>query len=111
MIAMAARIRRLLLTLLLLGPLLFASGAALAHPPDPTEGGRGGRIVRVTTLARDGPGSLAEALAAKGKRIVVFESKVCVPVSTQLSMKPRLHGSRSHTSYHVWPSASSSITL
>lgn len=40
-----------------------------AHTP----GGRGGRILRVTTLAGDGPGSFAEAVAAKGPRIVVFE--------------------------------------
>lgn len=46
---------------------------AVAHPADPTEGGAGGRIIRVTTLAKDGPGSLAEALAAKGPRIIVFE--------------------------------------
>ena len=59
---------------LLLAPLLLAmAGAATAQPPDPTEGGKGGRIIRVTTLAEDGPGSLAEALAAKGPRIVVFE--------------------------------------
>ena len=38
-----------------------------------TLGGRGGRIVRVTTLAGDGPGSLREALEAEGPRIVVFE--------------------------------------
>ncbi len=38
-----------------------------------TPGGRGGRIVRVTTLAADGPGSLKAALEAKGPRIVVFE--------------------------------------
>ncbi len=38
-----------------------------------TPGGRGGRIVRVTTLAADGPGSLRAALAAKGPRVVVFE--------------------------------------
>ena len=44
-----------------------------AHPADPTKGGTGGRIIRVTTLAKDGPGSLAEAIAAKGPRIVVFE--------------------------------------
>ncbi len=44
-----------------------------AHPPDPTEGGAGGKIIRVTTLAKDGPGSLAEALATKGPRIIVFE--------------------------------------
>jgi hypothetical protein len=46
---------------------------AVAHPPDPTPGGAGGRIIRVTTLAKDGPGSLAEALSQKGPRIVVFE--------------------------------------
>ena len=44
-----------------------------AHPADPTRGGAGGRIIRVTTLAKAGPGSLAEAIAAKGPRIVVFE--------------------------------------
>lgn len=38
-----------------------------------TPGGRGGKIVRVTTLAAKGPGSLAEALQTKGPRIVVFE--------------------------------------
>lgn len=38
-----------------------------------TPGGRGGRIVRVTTLAGDGPGSLRAALEAEGPRIVVFE--------------------------------------
>src|SRR5579862_8681873 len=38
-----------------------------------TPGGRGGRIIRVTTLGADGPGSLKEAIEAKGPRIVVFE--------------------------------------
>jgi len=38
-----------------------------------TPGGRGGAILKVTTLAAEGPGSLAEALAAKGPRVVVFE--------------------------------------
>jgi len=40
-----------------------------AHTP----GGRGGKILRVTTLAADGPGSFAQALATPGPRIVVFE--------------------------------------
>jgi pectate lyase len=40
-----------------------------AHTP----GGRGGRILRVTTLDPTGPGSLGAAVAAKGPRIVVFE--------------------------------------
>jgi pectate lyase len=38
-----------------------------------TVGGRGGQIIRVTTLAADGPGSLLEALETRGPRIVVFE--------------------------------------
>lgn len=38
-----------------------------------TPGGRGGRIIRVTTLAADGPGSLRAAVAEKGPRIIVFE--------------------------------------
>lgn len=38
-----------------------------------TPGGRGGMILRVTTLAPDGPGSLAEALQVDAPRIVVFE--------------------------------------
>jgi hypothetical protein len=47
--------------------------AAWAAYKDPTAGGDGGRIIRVTTLAKDGPGSLKAAIEAKGKRIVVFE--------------------------------------
>src|SRR5688500_4063564 len=38
-----------------------------------TKGGRGGKIIRVTTLAPSGPGSLLEALDTDGPRIVVFE--------------------------------------
>jgi hypothetical protein len=38
-----------------------------------TRGGAGGRIIRVTTLAADGPGSLRAALNETGPRIVVFE--------------------------------------
>ena len=37
-----------------------------------TPGGRGGKVYVVTTLDADGPGSLQEACAAKGPRIVVF---------------------------------------
>ncbi|MFM6933620.1 MAG: pectate lyase [Novosphingobium sp.] len=51
----------------------FAQPAAISHPADPTRGGAGGRIIRVTSLAKQGPGSLAEAVNAKGPRIVVFE--------------------------------------
>lgn len=38
-----------------------------------TPGGRGGRIIRVTNLNPNGPGSFKEAIDAKGPRIVVFE--------------------------------------
>ena len=38
-----------------------------------TPGGRGGRVIKVTTLNASGPGSLAEAVRATGPRIVVFE--------------------------------------
>ena len=38
-----------------------------------TPGGRGGRIVKVTTLEADGPGSLRAALTLAEPRIVVFE--------------------------------------
>jgi hypothetical protein len=38
-----------------------------------TPAGRGGRILRVTNLNSEGPGSLRDAIDAKGPRIVVFE--------------------------------------
>jgi hypothetical protein len=38
-----------------------------------TKGGSGGTVLRVTTLAATGPGSLTEALAKTGPRIIVFE--------------------------------------
>ncbi|UCD50310.1 MAG: DUF1593 domain-containing protein [Phycisphaerales bacterium] len=38
-----------------------------------TAGGRSGRLIRVTSLEADGPGSFAEAVHAKGARTVVFE--------------------------------------
>lgn len=37
-----------------------------------TPGGRGGKIIQVTNLDASGPGSLRDALAAKGPRIVEF---------------------------------------
>jgi pectate lyase len=38
-----------------------------------TRGGRGGEVIRVTTLKAEGPGSLRAALESEGPRIVVFE--------------------------------------
>ncbi|WOI52400.1 hypothetical protein [Parvularcula sp. LCG005] len=66
-------------------PFTVASAAQEAMPADTTRafpgavgwtdtvGGRGGKIIKVTNLNADGPGSLRAALAAEGKRIVVFE--------------------------------------
>jgi hypothetical protein len=60
-----------------------AAGAVAADKPMPvfpgaegwgtdTPGGRGGKVMIVTNLNPDGPGSLQEACAAAGPRIVVF---------------------------------------
>src|SRR5688572_2861363 len=38
-----------------------------------TTGGLSGKVLRVTTLAADGPGSLRAALEATGPRLIVFE--------------------------------------
>lgn len=73
--------RRLMLTAVAVGALplpVLAEGEALAFPgalgwAASTPGGRGGRIIRVTTLADEGEGSLRAALEAEGPRIVVFE--------------------------------------
>ena len=55
-----------------------ADAAALAFPGAQgwaahTPGGRGGKILRVTTLAPEGPGSFIEAVNTPGPRIIVFE--------------------------------------
>lgn len=58
----------------------LAPGAAQAFPGFPgaqgfgggVTGGRGGEIIKVTTLAESGPGSLREALETPGPRTIVF---------------------------------------
>lgn len=77
-------LKKLLFAALLMAPALPASPAFAADsaakafpgavgPAAATPGGRGGRIIRVTTLAPNGPGSFKAAVEAKGPRIVVFE--------------------------------------
>ncbi|MEK7753976.1 MAG: right-handed parallel beta-helix repeat-containing protein, partial [Acidobacteriota bacterium] len=63
----------MLLRLLL--PILLISCAAAAPQGFgvDTPAGRGGKILRVTNLNSEGPGSLREAIETKGPRIVVFE--------------------------------------
>jgi len=62
----------------LAAPAAVAQAGALAFPgavgwAAKTPGGRGGKILRVTNLNADGPGSFKAAVTAKGPRIVVFE--------------------------------------
>jgi pectate lyase len=62
---------------------ILLGGPALAHalPAFPgaqgfgaaATGGRGGQVIKVTTLAESGPGSLKAALSTAGPRIIVFE--------------------------------------
>lgn len=76
------RLIRLVFLLLLMSPAPARAQASPAFPPAfpgaqgwaaQTQGGRGGRIIRVTNLNPNGPGSLRAALEARGPRIVVFE--------------------------------------
>lgn len=50
-------------------------------------GGRGGRVVVVTTLQDGGPGSLREALNVKGPRIIVFAVSGTIHLNAPLSVK------------------------
>ena len=75
--------RLALLPFLALGAVLLSHVGTAAEPQlafpgalgwaADTAGGRGGKIIRVTTLAPTGPGSLGAALETDGPRIVVFE--------------------------------------
>ena len=69
------------------------NAAALAFPGAQgwaahTQGGRGGKLIRVTTLDLEGPGSISEALATKGPRTVVFEVGGVIDLGTK-SLKIR----------------------
>lgn len=50
-------------------------------------GGRGGRVIEVTTLADSGPGSLRAALEASGPRIVVFRVGGTIDVGEKLRIE------------------------
>ena len=52
-----------------------------------TPGGRGGRVIEVTNLDDDGPGSLKAAVDAKGPRIVVFRVSGTIQLSRQLNIR------------------------
>lgn len=74
--------------LLLAAAAVSAKDSELAFPgalgaAAQTPGGRGGKLLRVTTLAADGPGSLAAALRTPGPRIVVFEVGGVIDIGAQ----------------------------
>jgi pectate lyase len=60
------------------GPVVIPSDGEVRAFPGATgfgamaTGGRGGRVIKVTNLNASGPGSLQEALSARGARIIVF---------------------------------------
>ena len=51
-----------------------------------TIGGRGGRVIAVTTLADSGPGSLREALTATEPRIVVFRTGGTIRLLSRITL-------------------------
>jgi pectate lyase len=76
----------------MLGVLLFAAAVVPAFPGAEgagawTTGGRGGRVLAVTTLADSGPGSLRAAVEAEGPRTVVFRVAGTIELKKKLSVK------------------------
>lgn len=72
--------------------LLAAATAQLAFPGAEGAGrhalgGRGGQVIKVTTLADSGPGSLRAAVEAGGRRTVVFETGGTIRLKTPLTVR------------------------
>jgi hypothetical protein len=65
-------------------PLAFpgAEGAG-AH----SQGGRGGQVLRVTTLADSGPGSLREAVETRGSRTIIFDIGGTIALASPLRVR------------------------
>ncbi len=52
-----------------------------------TIGGRGGRVIEVTNLNDNGPGSLREAVETEGPRTVVFKISGTIPLEKSISVR------------------------
>jgi pectate lyase len=76
------------LSLVLLSCLVLTQQAAPVDPPEGfgamARGGEGGRTITVTTLADSGPGSLREALAASGPRIIRFGVEGAIDLQSKM---------------------------
>lgn len=83
-------VRFLFQSIIIVAVLLAGISAPPLAAPDGfgtiTEGGIGGKVIRVTTLAPDGPGSLRTALAEHGPRLIVFDVSGHIELTQELSI-------------------------
>lgn len=91
-------------------PSLSAAGSPIAFPGAEgfgaeSKGGRGGRVVEVTTLDDHGPGSLREAIDAEGPRTIVFR------VGGTIRLLSELRITRSHVTVAGHTAPGGGITL